>query len=185
MTRKKLLRSAVALLSASLLAACASASGYHARTEPVGNGYSEERIDGVRWRVEFSGGEGDSREEVDSFLLYRAAELTVNSGYDWFMPSGREIQSEGEIIVQAPTPSGIVSPVWRPQWRSRRLSRWTDWMPAGGGVRAEPQEPPSAQVRHVERFAAREEITMGRGPGPNGAFDARRVLSELGPTVAP
>lgn len=165
-----------------LLAACATGGAYQARVEPAGSGYAEERIDETRWRVEFTGGDNDTQDVVETRLLHRAAELTASSGYDWFIPSAQEVDTETEVVVQAqraPEPS----PVWRPQWRRNRYSRWTDWMPAG----AIPQEIPerrSSQVTTRERFAAREEITMGRGPAPSGAFDARRVLSDLAPAIS-
>jgi hypothetical protein len=180
MMRRELLRMAVALSGLALLGACATASSYQPRTGPVGSGYAEERIDETSWLVEFSGGAGDSREVVESHLLHRAAELTVSSGYDWFLPAAHEVNAEAEVVVEAQR--ARESPVWRPQWRSRRLSRWTDWMPAGARSSAASQ-PDAGQVRQVERFAAREEITMGRGRAPAGAFGARRVLSDLTPAI--
>jgi hypothetical protein len=176
MNRREMLRFAIAASTASLSASCATASGYQARTQPAGSGYAEERIGEARWRVEFTGGENDTREEVESYLLYRAAELTSASGYDWFISTASEVESEAEIVVEAQRVRE--SPVWRPQWRRRRSLDWTDWMPAGAAA-SETPIPPSGRVVERERFAAREEITMGRGMAPNGAFDARRVLSDL------
>ena len=181
MTRRGVLSFAVAASTSVLLAACATAGGYQARVEPAGSGYAEERVDETRWSVEFTGGAGDTRDIVETYVLYRAAELTMSSGYDWFIPSALEVDTETEVVVQAQRTQE--SPVWRPQWRRNRYSRWTDWMPAG----AIPLEAParsSSQVTTRERFAAREEITMGRGPAPSGAFEARRVLSDLAPAIS-
>jgi hypothetical protein len=178
MMRRELLRRAVALSGLALLGACATASSYQPRVGPTGSGYAEERINETSWLVEFSGGAGDGREVVESHLLHRAAELTVSSGYDWFVPSAHEVDADAEVVVEAQRT--CESPVWRPQWRNWRRSRWTDWMPAGAAASA-PSQPRAGQVRQVERFAAREEITMGRGPAPTGAFDARRVLSDFTP----
>jgi hypothetical protein len=41
-------------------------------------------------------------------------------------------------------------------------------------------------IRTVERFEAHAEIVMRRGPVPAGeerAFDARKVIQDLGPTI--
>lgn len=175
MNRRGMLRFAIAVSSGSMLAACTTVSSYHARTEPLGSGYSEEQIGEARWRVEFTGGVGDTREEVESSLLRRAAELTTAAGYNWFIASSSEVESETEVVVEAQRPRE--SPVWRPQWRRRLSLDWTDWMPAGAAA-SQTLTPPSSHVAEQERFAAREEITMGRGPVPNGAFDARTVLSD-------
>ena len=181
MTRRGMLYFAAAASAAVLSAACATGGGYQARIGPAESGYAEERIDETRWRVEFTGSANDTKDIVESYLLYRAAELTTTSGYDWFIPSEQEVDTETEVVVQAQRTQE--SPVWRPQWRRNRYSRWTDWMPAG----AIPLEAParsSSQVTTRERFAAREEITMGRGPAPSGAFEARRVLSDLAPAIS-
>jgi hypothetical protein len=181
MTRRGMLYLAAAASVAVLSAACATGGGYQARIGPAESGYAEERIDETRWRVEFTGSASDTRDNVESYLLYRAAELTTSNGYDWFVPSAHEVDTETEVVVEAQR--ARESPVWRPHWRRNRYSRWTDWMPAG----VPPQEVPargSSQVTTRERFAAREEITMGRGPAPNGAFEARRVLSDLAATVS-
>jgi hypothetical protein len=181
MTRRETLRLGAAMFAGMLLAACVTPNGYQARIEPAGSGYAEERIAETRWRVEFTGGPNDTRDVVESYVLYRAAELTTSSGYDWFIPSAQEVDTETEVVVQAQRTRE--SPVWRPQWRRNRYSRWTDWMPAGA-IPQEILERSTAQVTTRERFAAREEITMGRGPAPSGAFEARRVLSDLAPAIS-
>jgi hypothetical protein len=181
MTATGLFHFAGAAFACVLLAACATADRYHARIDPAGSGYAEERIDETHWRVEFTGAGGDSRDIVESSLLYRAAELTASSGFDWFVSSAHEVDAETDVVVEARRVQA--SPVWRPQWRRNRSSHWTDWMPSG----AIPQEAParsSSRVTTQERFAARDEIIMGRGPAPEGAFDARRVLSDLATTVS-
>ena len=37
-----------------------------------------------RWRVTFAGNSLTSRETVEAYLLFRASELSVQNGYDWF-----------------------------------------------------------------------------------------------------
>jgi hypothetical protein len=66
-----------------LLAACAaSPTPYQAAQN--GFGYSEQQIEENRYRVSFAGNSATSRQTVEDYLLYRAAELTVQNGHDWF-----------------------------------------------------------------------------------------------------
>lgn len=167
---------------AMLLGACATPAVYHPQTPELREGYSERRLDDARWRVEFVGGPETSQQMVESYLLYRAAELTLASGYDWFTPSDHTGEEETEIIVQAPA-RPVESPAWRPVWRHRRRFFWSDWMPAGM-QQPPPSDPPRTTTWTITRHAAREDITMGRGAAPPGAFTAREVVSLLAPTIA-
>jgi hypothetical protein len=76
-----------------LLAACASGPTpyQHARD---GFGYSEQRIEDNRYRVSFAGNSATSRQTVEDYLLYRAAELTVQTGHDWFAVVDRDTMQE-------------------------------------------------------------------------------------------
>lgn len=176
-------RSVAALAAALALGACATEGVYRPQTAAAAAGYSEQRLDETHWRVEFVGDESASHEAVESHLLRRAAELTVASGYDWFAPVNRSAGVDSEIVVEAQRPRvETESPVWRPMWRHRSRTHWSDWMvrgpaPAPASAAAEADPPPG---RTIDRYAAREDIAMGRGPAPAGAFDAREVLALLG-----
>lgn len=162
----------VALLSMG----CASTGLYQPLTERAG--YAETRLDdGPRWQVEFVGDDAASRETVETYLLYRSAELTLENGYDWFSSSAPEAADQEEVVVTAERADR--HPAWRPHWRRRERLRWTDWDPAGP---PEPQamSPPAA---NNVLYSARAEIVMGRGPAPEGAFAARQTLAELGPSI--
>jgi hypothetical protein len=164
------------------LAACATPADYHARTRAAGDGYSEQRLDATRWRVEFAGDASASQERVESYLLYRAAELTAASGYDWFLASNHSGETESEVVVEAPPRSAPRSSVWRPLWRHRSRFRWSDWMVRGPDPGERP-EASSGRTLTIDRYAAREDIVMGRGEAPNGAFAAQEVLTLVGPTI--
>ena len=66
-----------------LLAACASAPTPYQAAQG-GFGYSEQQIEESRYRVSFAGNAATTRPTVEDYLLYRAAELTVQTGHDWF-----------------------------------------------------------------------------------------------------
>ena len=73
------------------LAGCAAPSSYQPLATGDGYGYSEQRIERNRFRVSFSGNAATPRETVQDYLLYRAAELTLAEGADYFIVTGRGI----------------------------------------------------------------------------------------------
>jgi len=166
-----------------LVSGCASGGAYHAQSADTQDGYSERRLDDARWRVEYVGDGSTSQERVETYLLYRAAELTTASGYDWFVPAEHTLEEETEIVVEAQR-AAEPSAVWRPMWRHRSRFFWSDWMPAGAQPTPRSElAPPSTWT--ITRYAAREDITMGRGAPPAGAFNAREVIALLQPTIDP
>src|SRR3546814_3976294 len=70
-----------------MLAGCASPTPYQPATGHGFNrtGFSEQRIESNRYMVSFSGNSLTSRETVERYLLFRAAELTVQQGFDHFI----------------------------------------------------------------------------------------------------
>jgi hypothetical protein len=62
------------------LASCATPSLYQPADNREGAaGYTEARLSETAWRVEFVGDDFTSRETVETYLLYRAAELTAEN----------------------------------------------------------------------------------------------------------
>lgn len=177
-----------AFLAAVPLAACTTATPYQPDLpgQRVSGGYSEEQIGDARYRVNFAGNSLTSRDRVEGYLLYRAAELTLRDGFDWFLIIDRLTERDVETYVE---PDPFYRPwygrgygFWRPHWRYYRQG-WQAWHPEWGGSFWGDR----VDMRTVERFEAHAEIVMRRGPIPAGeerAFDARRVLAELGPDVA-
>ena len=73
-----------------LLAACAVPTPYQAADG--GYGYRDQQIEDKRYRVTFEGNSLTERSDVQNFLLYRAAELTVQNGYDYFTVVDRDLE---------------------------------------------------------------------------------------------
>lgn len=165
--------------SALALAACATPTAY--APEGYGGqrgGYAEQRLQEDRWAVSFSGNSLTTRDTVEMSLLYRAAELTVQSGYDWFLTDFRATDADTRYYgTPDPWFRGAYGPYWGPRWRFYRRGYWSSWDPWGRDY----------DVREVTRYEARAEIIMGRGTAPRGdshAFDAREILTNLGPRIA-
>jgi len=170
----------LAATAALALSACATATPYGPAGIDSRFGYSDQRVDADRYRVSFAGNSVTSREQVEMALLLRAAEITSQSGYDWFATVTRA--TDRDVRLQA-TPDPFYGdryrPYWGPSWRYYRRGYWSPWGDPFWGSR-------DFDVREIDRYEASAEIVMGRGPKPAGdpnAFDAREVIQNLGPRV--
>ena len=170
---------ALAVVALAGAAASCATDSYH--PYEAGEGYSEERLSETSWRVSFVGATIESQSAVEERLLRRSAELSVQSGYEWFTPSMEAGQAEETVVVTGVrAPAAVVNSadvIWRPRWRRRSASRWTDWDPQGSAARSAVAPSPELRASNEVRLAASAEITMGRGPPPAGAVDARAVLA--------
>ena len=105
---------AAAAVSVLALGACATATPY----QPVGatsvrGGYAEERIAANRFRVTFSGNSVTSRDTVEMYLLYRAAELTVQGGFDCFEAQNRATDADTRRTVSTEALFALRNLPWR------------------------------------------------------------------------
>jgi hypothetical protein len=165
------------------LAGCETATPYQplAQGGATSGGFTDQRLDDNHFRVTFEGNTSTSRETVETYLLYRAAEVTVNSGYDWFQAVDKHTQRDAQTYVDTwgPGPYGY----WHPYYR-----RWGAWGWGGWGPYWGPYGPYGgpATVDTVEKFQASADIAMAHGPKPANnprAMDAREVLNNLGPKI--
>lgn len=188
MKRNAAALAAILVLGAGL-AACATATPYQPNIpgQQVSGGFSELRLEPDRFRVSFAGNSLTSRETVEGYLLYRAAELTVQQGYDWFEIVDRRTDRETRTYVE-PDPFyrpwwGAGYYGWRPHWRYHgHPFGWRTWDPFWG----DPFWADRYDVRTIDKFEATAEILMHRGAKPGGeprAFDARAVMQNLGPRI--
>jgi len=186
-TRKRAALAAV-LAGATLLASCATPTPYRPATGQGFNrtGFSDQQIEANRFAVTFAGNSYTSRETVERNLLFRAAELTLQNGFDHFILSERDTDKQTRTYT---TPGigyggfgggyGFGGGFWSPSWRYYgRGFGWRSWSPFYG----DPFWDRSVDVRTVDRYEASAEIVVGRGPKPAGnlrAFDARQVIENL------
>jgi len=184
--------SAVAIAAVALclgLAACETATPYQPNVpgQATSGGYSENRLEPNRWRVNFVGNTMTSRETVEGYLLFRAAELTLQNGDDWFEMVDRDTERNARTYVE---PDPLYHPwygpgfgYWRPSWRYRtRGFGWHTWDPFWG----DPFWADRVDVTTVQNFEATAEIVTHKGAKPPGdprAFDARAVVDNLRPRI--
>lgn len=167
----------VAVTAALALSACATATPYGPAGEGSRYGYSDVRVDDNRFRVSFAGNALTSRDQVEMALLLRAAEVTLESGHDWFATVNRATERDVRYQTSDPFYYDRYSPFWGPSWRYYRRGYWSPWRDPFG---------PSMDIREIDRYEAMAEIVVGDGPKPAGdanAFDAREVIQNLGPRV--
>jgi hypothetical protein len=188
-------KAVVAALAASTLmvAGCATETTYRPATGQGFNrtGYSDRRIEPDRYLVSFAGNSVTSRDTVERYLLFRAAELTLQNGYDYFVMANRDTDLQSRTYS---TPGvgggwgyGGFGGYWGPSWRYYgRGFGWRSWDPwFGGGFGGGPWGN-DFDIRTIDRYEATAEIVMRKGPIPRDnlrAFNARAVVDSIGPTV--
>jgi hypothetical protein len=169
-----------ALLAPLLLFGCTTATPYQplAPGTPVSGGYSDQVLDDTHFQVSFSGNDMTPREQVETYLLYRAAELTTAKGFDWFEMVDRHTQNTGAVYAD-PYYGGWG--YWAPSWRFRRRGFYGGYW---GGYWGDPWGP--GAIDTIESFNASAVIVVGHGPRPPDdprAFDARQVMQNLGAKI--
>jgi hypothetical protein len=172
-----------------LLAGCATETAYRPATGTgfARVGYSDHQIEPNRFEVTFSGNSYTSRETVEKYLLYRAAELTVQQGGDYFIMVDRNTDHSSRTYTTpgfgGPYGYGAWGGYWGPSWRYYgRGFGWRSWDPFFG----DPFWDRSVDVQTVDKYEATAEIIVGHGPKPKDnvrAFDARAVIDHIGPSV--
>jgi hypothetical protein len=144
----------------------------------VWGGFTDQKLDENHYRVTFRGNDVTSREQVESYLLYRAAELTVNQGFDWFEMVERNTRNRGYTYVD---PDFAYGAYWAPYWSFHGPWGWGAWDPYWGGPFWGGYD-----IERVDRYEAIAEIAVFHGPKPpdnSRALDARQVMANLGPKI--
>ena len=187
-------KAVVAALAASTLmvAGCATETTYRPATGQGFNrtGYSDRQVEPDRFLVSFAGNSVTSRDTVERYLLFRAAELTLQNGYDYFVMADRDTDLQSRTYS---TPGGFnrgfgyggFGGYWGPSWRYYgRGFGWRSWDPwFGGGFGPWGND---FDIRTIDRYEATAEIVMRKGPIPKDnlrAFNARAVVDSIGPSV--
>lgn len=151
-------------LLAALLAGCAVATPYQAADK--GYGYSEQRIESNRYRVTFAGNSDTPKQTVETYLLYRAAELTLQSGYDYFVLVSDSTDANTRYLQSFDGYYGWGSYYWGPRSMF-------------GGIGTTTATP-------ITEYVAQANVVMFAGKKKEDdvkAFDAREVRANLESSV--
>ncbi|WP_425410684.1 CC0125/CC1285 family lipoprotein [Hyphococcus sp.] len=162
-----------------MLAACATPTPYGPASTGGGYGFSDQRIEENRYRITFRGNSLTSRETVENSLLFRAAELTLDRGYDFFIAVENDTEMSTSYRSSGPAfygRYGYGRPFHRPYYAFPYYAYGFGW--------GSPYD--DYYTREITRYSAVTFIVMYRGSKPDDnpqAFDARSVLNNLGPIV--
>lgn len=167
--------------AALLLAACATSTPYGPAVNGKGYGFSDQRIESNRYRITFRGNSVTSRETVENALLYRAAELTVQLGFDYFIALENDTEADKSYSTTASEPAfygryGFGHPFYRPYYGFPYYAYGFGW--------GSPYY--DTYTREITRYSAVAFVAMFKGekPADNAqAFNAREVMANLGPYV--
>lgn len=208
----KTLRFLAISASAAILAACATATPYQPASAPGAfDGFSQTMIENDRARVTFGGNSLTDRETVENYLLYRAAEVAVERGFDHFSLVQRDTEENTRLRVSPGVGAGFgprygafgpYDPFfnysfYRPRYGWSRAHRYSAFYGGGrfgragfgrAGFGAFGYDPffDDYDVREVTKYRATAEVKFGRGgkPASDNAFNAREVLTNLGPSIS-
>lgn len=90
------------LVAASVLTlvACATATPYQEASKlGAYDGFSQQLIENDRARISFGGNSLTDRETVENYLLYRAAEVAVENGFETFTLQERDVEQKSRTNV--------------------------------------------------------------------------------------
>ncbi len=171
---------AVALMGVLALAACVKPTPYQPRQD--GYGYSSTQLEPNRYRVTFYGNTRTSRETVENYLLYRAAELTLEVGGDHFQVVERDTERDVNTYTSYNVyPGGSLFYGYR-SYRGPYYGPYYGpfYGPYYGATFG------TATTRTTEKFEATVEFLAYRGPKPADdpfSYDAREIIANLGPHI--
>jgi hypothetical protein len=172
MQRERLGNRIAASLAFLALAACAQQSPYFGPKQPGESvGYTDTRLGQNRYRVTYSGNSATDRETVENFLLVRAAQVTLASGYSHFLFDTRDTKAKTSYFSS--------------------FTGWPGWDGYGGYWHSWDFGPPfdvQGESRPITRFEAYAEIVMltpMQAAKELKAIDAHEIIARLGPGVLP
>jgi len=201
----KTLRVLALTASAAILAACATATPYQPASKPGAfDGFSQTMLENDRARVTFGGNSLTDRETVENYLLYRAAEVAVERGFDHFLLIERDTEEKTRVRV---TPGagfgagyrsafGPYDPFFdynffRPGFGWSRGHRFSAFYGPRrhfgrfGGFGYDPFFN-DYDVREITKYRATAEVKFGKGlkPAKDNAFSAKEVLENLAGAIS-
>lgn len=184
------------LAALTIIGGCATSTPY----QPVADGkwgFDQQQIEQNRWSVSFAGNSLTDRQTVETYLLYRAAELTDQQGFDYFHVADSDTNENRRVVA---SPNGFYDPFYsgfacdyRFYGRRGRLypTRYDRTRFHSASLRSarygyydpfyDRFGPGSYDYREITRYNASAQIIMRRGQKPDDPayFDAAQVLNNL------
>lgn len=171
----------IAALAAAALSACATGTPYQSASGSD-RGYSEMKIEDNRYHVEFSGNTLTDRKTVETYLLYRAAEVTRQNGFDHFRVVRRQTDADTRLVSDPASYSPFHDHFFLSYryFGPRAYYFYNRHRPLRYGFH-DPFWDGPVEFRERTRYVASAEIVMGQGEKPDDVafFDADQVIFNL------
>ena len=151
--------SQAALATVICLPGCAATTPYQPAHN--GQGYSQQKLESNRYRIVFGANAATPRQKAQDYVLLRAAELTLEQGYDFFVITGQSTGAEP---------------------RSGTLSVGFGGFSFGGGGGVGAGVGVGTGIGNGADYTSVADIVMFKGTKPANdpnAFDARAIKSNL------
>jgi hypothetical protein len=155
----------ISLFLLAILAACESPAPFSPR-DGNSTGYTDRQLAANRWRVTFKGNAATPRETVENYILLRSAQVTLQSGYRWFVFDTRDTQANTTYHTEFEGPPG-------PGFR-RFGWYWHDWDYAD-----------SYPTTNYEAYAEIVMLTPEQAKSEPRALDANDIVARLTPPPPP
>jgi hypothetical protein len=148
-----------------LLAGCAQPTPY--QPAQGGYGFFEQWLEANRYRISFSGNSLTPQQVADDYMLFRAAEITLQNGFDYFEVADKQTDKSTRYLVTYDD--------FGRTYYSRRFpyDRFDTGFYTGN-------------YRPIEQYTVNANIVLHRGRKPADlikASDARDVIQRLGPSI--
>jgi hypothetical protein len=155
---------------------------------PAGPGvFTAKQVRPGAFKLVVAGHTFTSRSDIEKYLAYRAARLTIEQGAEWF--TFKEDRGKGDTAepVAVRDPEGprysFRMKYFRPVWRCKvNESAWTRWSPFSGAAFI------SADPKTITGFEVSAEIVVHKGPMDDAdplAFEAHALSDLLVNQVSP
>jgi hypothetical protein len=156
-----------------LLCACLSPTSYHAAKDRYDEGYFEEQLPDGRYKIQYRGNAVTTKDTVERSLIYRAAELTLEEGYDYFVVLQNYTQADTTYAPSVKRKGESDIPLPDHSYYTNRFSWGTEDDDLEMGTTC---------------YCATMYITMHHGDVPDdkdGAFDAKIAKRNLSQDINP
>jgi hypothetical protein len=163
----------ISVIAFATLAACATTPpAYAPAASASAAGYSETQIEANRYFVTYRAPRSADAALLQDYALRRAAELTLQSGHDWFWVDRRTVEDDQGRRSGPSVGVGVGGSSWGGNTGVGASVGLSFPLGGGGGPRAR---------------AATLEVRFGDGPKPDepNAYDARAVDANLRARAAP
>lgn len=147
-------------------------------------GYTDSRINGNTAIVNFSANILTRQKDVESYLLYRCAKVTLENGYDYFVvvstsSSPTNVTVNEEVVNHTETNPPTMH---RTYYQSTRIKSY-----AVSNTNTQQfyqaHSPNSSQEAHGAVSVIK--MYQGRPPGMPNAYNANDIIAHIGPALGP